>query len=73
MSSKQAKRQVGIYPTYTHVLFWNGSSGPPTQTGVGGGGVGGLSVGLCVCPLVCAYLPLKVSDLGKHLKRSNGT
>jgi hypothetical protein len=31
-----------------------------------------LSVGSCVYPLVFVYLPLRVSDLGKHLKRPNG-
>jgi hypothetical protein len=77
--SRGTKRQAGIYPTYTHVLFRNGSSGPLTHPGVEGQGWGILPVGLCVlsvgscvCGLVCVYLPLVVSDLGKHLKRPNG-
>jgi hypothetical protein len=47
------KKQVGIYLSYNHVIFWNGSSGSQTHPSGGGRGGGGV-----FCPLVCVFCPL---------------
>jgi hypothetical protein len=69
-------QEAETYPTYAHVLFLNGSSGPPTHPGVGVGvgvGVGCLSVGLCVLSVGSCVCVVKSAKAGLREQEARRT